>query len=90
MKPPAQATRGRRIRLSIPEAAAIASTELGHRVPTGRIRQWKHRDDVAGGNGWVDGESLLLLLDRLTTSPAPRRGPRSAGARRGSLPTDQL
>lgn len=65
MKPPAREARSRPIKLSDQEAARIASADLGRRVPASTIRSWKHRDEVAGGRGWIDGESLIRQLDRI-------------------------
>lgn len=65
MKPPAREARSRPIKLSDQEAARIASADLGRRVPAATVRSWKHRGEVAGGRGWIDGESLVHQLDRI-------------------------
>jgi hypothetical protein len=59
VNPPAATPRGRRIRLTPEQASVIASNDLGRRIPPGTIRQWRFRDIIAGGRGWVDGEDLL-------------------------------
>ena len=65
MIPPPQPARSRPIKLSDREAARIASAELGRRIPPATVRSWKNRDKLAGGRGWIDGESLLKHLERM-------------------------
>jgi hypothetical protein len=71
VRPPPSPARSRPIKLSDQEAARIASADLGRRVPASTIRSWKHRDEIAGGRGWIDGESLLAQLERVAGRLTP-------------------
>lgn len=56
--------RARPIKLTDRQAAAIATAELGYRVPRATVRSWKNRHKVEGGPGWIEGRSLVLHLER--------------------------
>lgn len=64
-------SRRKPIKLTPAQAAMIATTELGRRVPAATIRSWRHRDLLRGGPGWIDGEHLGAFLAQWKAKPYP-------------------